>query len=90
MWENKVQMRGSVTEKGLGLRRLCPGMVWNVWALNFIWEKFHNTSPGDFESTRIKAGDSKTEEGLRSKRQDHSNRSEWSGAAFWLTENLGK
>ena len=49
-----------VTRKGPGWRQVCPGTVWNVWALDFVQERFHDTSPGDFESTFIKAGDSKT------------------------------
>ena len=28
-------------------------------------ERFHSASPGDFESTFIKAGDSETKEGLK-------------------------
>ena len=35
--------------------------------LDFVQEKFHNTSPGDFESMFIKAGDSETKEGLKIK-----------------------
>ena len=36
-----------------------------MWVLDLVWERFHNTSPSDFESMFIKAGDSETEEGLR-------------------------
>ena len=36
-----------------------------MWVLDFVQERFHNTSPGDFESTFIKARDSEIKEGLR-------------------------
>ena len=58
----KVQ---SVTGKGPGLEQVCLGPASSAWALDFMQEIFHNTSPGDFESTFIKAGDSEMKEGLR-------------------------
>ena len=54
-----------VTGKGLELRWVFSGMVWNVWAFDFVHEKFHNTSPCDFESVFIKIGDSETKEGSK-------------------------
>ena len=33
--------------------------------LGFLWKIFQNPSPGDFESTSIRSGDSDTKEGLR-------------------------
>ena len=36
----------------------------NVWVPDFMQEGFHNSSPGDFEITLIKAG-SDTKEGLK-------------------------
>ena len=39
----------------------------SVRVLDFVQERFHNTSPGDFESMFIKAGDSETKEGLKIK-----------------------
>ena len=35
-----------------------------VWVLDFVEERFHNMSPGDFDSIFIKAGDSETREDL--------------------------
>ena len=40
-------------------------MVWNVWVLDFVRERWQDTSPGDFESTFIEAGDSEAKEGLK-------------------------
>ena len=34
-----------------------------MWVLDFVQERFHSMSPGDFESTFIKAGDHETKEG---------------------------
>ena len=48
---------------GLERIRLLPACT--VWVLGFVWDRFHNTSPGDFGSIFIKAGDSETKEGLR-------------------------
>ena len=53
-----------VTGKGRRLKWVCPGTVWNAWALDFMQESFHERSPGDFESMFIKAGDSETKKGL--------------------------
>ena len=36
-----------------------------MWVLDFMEQRFHNMSPGDFESVFIKAGDSETKGGLR-------------------------
>ena len=41
------------------------GMVWNVWFLDFMQERFQDTSSDDFESTFIKNEDSEIKEGLR-------------------------
>ena len=38
-----------------------------MWVPGFVWDRFHNTSPGDFGSMFIKAGDSETKERLRVK-----------------------
>ena len=37
----------------------------NVWVLDFVQERFHDMSPGDFESTFIKAGGSETKKRLK-------------------------
>lgn len=37
-----------------------------MWLLT-MQERFHNTSPGNFESTFIKDGDRQTKEGLKIK-----------------------
>ena len=36
-----------------------------MWVIDFVQERFHNMSPGDFESMCIKAGDSEAKEGLK-------------------------
>lgn len=43
---------------------ILPGMVWNVWVIDFVQERFQDMSPVDFESTVIKTWDSGTKEGL--------------------------
>nr|KAF6450430.1 hypothetical protein HJG59_008324 [Molossus molossus] len=48
-----------VTGKGLGPWQVCPGTVWNKWVFT-LQERSHDSSPGDVESTFIKAGDSET------------------------------
>ena len=40
-------------------------VVWNIWVLDSMQERFHNTSPGNFESTFVKAVVSKTKEELK-------------------------
>ena len=47
-----------------GKSRVCLRPACSVWVLDFVQENFYNRSPGDFESTFIKAGDSKTRKGL--------------------------
>ena len=42
-------------------------MVWNVWVLDFMQERFRHLSPDDFESMFIKAGDSETKERFKIK-----------------------
>lgn len=34
-----------------------------MWVLDLVQGRFHNTNPGDFESTLVKAEDSETKEG---------------------------
>ena len=58
-------MPGAVAGKGSGPRQVCPGTVWNAWVLDFMQERFHNKSPGEFESTFVNAENSETKEGLR-------------------------
>ena len=36
-----------------------------MWVLDFMEQRFHNMSPGDFESVSIKAGDSEMKERLK-------------------------
>ena len=40
-------------------------MVWNMWVLNFMQERFYVKGPGDFDNMFIKAEDSETKEGLK-------------------------
>lgn len=51
-------------QKGWGPEGVCLGLACSLWALNFMQERFHKMSPGDFENTFIKAGGSgRAEEG---------------------------
>ena len=56
--ENKVPSGSTenVAQKGPGLEQVFLGLDCSVWVLDFVWKRFHNTSPGDFESMFIKAG----------------------------------
>ena len=36
-----------------------------MWVLDFVQERFHNISPGDFDSMFIKAGNSEIKERLK-------------------------
>ena len=58
------------------LRNRGPGPEWvglgpagSVWVLDFVWERFHNTSPGDYEGMFIKVGDTDTRKGSSQKKQ---------------------
>ena len=50
-------------------------------------ERFHSASPGDFESTFIKAGDSKTKEGLK---VEEVTGESLGGALLWLPRNVNR
>ena len=50
---------------GTGPEQACLRPAYSVWVLDLLQQRFHNRSPGDFESMFIKAGDSKTKEGPR-------------------------
>ena len=52
-----------------------------------MWERFHNTSPGDYEDTFIKAGDSETRTGLALKKQEES--LDWAALAHWEGREKG-
>ena len=52
---------------GPGPEWVCPGPTGSVWILAFMLERFHNTSPRDFEGMFITPGDSKIREGLAQK-----------------------
>ena len=52
-----------------------------MWVLDFVWEIFHNPSPGDYEDPFIKAGDSGTRKGLAWKKQQES--LGWAALAHW-------
>lgn len=43
----------------------CPRPAYNVWVLDLVLERFHNLSPGGFESLFINAWDSETKEEVR-------------------------
>ena len=54
-----------VTRQESGSKQVSLGPAGSVWVLDFVWERFHNMSLGDFESAFIKAGESETKEWLR-------------------------
>ena len=54
-----------ITGQGLGPDQACLGPSGSVWVLDFMQERFHNKSPGEFESTFVNAENSETKEGLR-------------------------
>ena len=56
-----------------------------MWALDFMWEKFHNTSRDDFESVFVKAGDGETMEGLR---VEEATGESLGGALLWISRNI--
>ena len=43
-----------------------------MWVLDFVQERFHNTSPGDDEGVFIEAVDSETRKGLGQKQQERA------------------
>ena len=49
---------------GLGSEQVCLGPAGSVWILDFMQERSHDMSLGDFESMFIKAEDSETRKGL--------------------------
>ena len=55
--------------KGTGLEVVCLRPASNAWVLDFMQERVHNTSSGDFDGTFIKAG------GQRNKGRDSDGRS---------------
>ena len=70
-WGTTVCRQQGLTVSGqeLGSEQPHLGLAWSAWVLDFMQERFHNMSPGGFESTFIKAGDSETSKGLRHKKQ---------------------
>ena len=54
----------AITGWGPGSEWVCLVPASSVWVLDFMQEKCHNRSPGDFESMFIKAGNSETRKGL--------------------------
>ena len=40
-----------------GPEQFCLGPAGSIWVLDFMQERFYNTSPGDHESLFIEAGD---------------------------------
>lgn len=53
-------VRTGASPERVSLRPAC-----RVWVPDCVWERFHNTSPGDFESMFTKAGDGETRERRR-------------------------
>ena len=43
-----------------------------MWVLNFVYERFHSTSPGDYEDPFIEAADNETKKGLGETKQQKS------------------
>ena len=52
-----------------------------MWVLDFLQERFHNMSPGDF----IKAGDSETKERLT---VEEARGESLGGSLLWLLRNV--
>ena len=50
----------TVARKGQGRPKVGLPRDCSAWVLHFMQERFHNASPGNFESMFIKAGDSET------------------------------
>ena len=51
-------------DRGPGPERVCLKLAGSMWVLDLVQERFHSMSPGECESTFIKAGDSETRKGL--------------------------
>ena len=51
-------------DRGPGPDQVSLGPASSVWVVDFVQERLLNTSPGDYEGTFIKAGDSETRKGL--------------------------
>lgn len=56
-------------DRGPGPEQVCVGPDGSVWVLDFMQERFHNMSSGDFEDAFIKAEDHETRKGLEQKKQ---------------------
>lgn len=52
-----------------------------MWDLDFVQEKFHSRSPGDYGKTFIKARDSKTMKVLSQKKEQES--LGWAALTLW-------
>ena len=74
-----------VTGWELGPEWVGLGPADNVWVLDFVQERFHNTSPGDFWGMFIKAGDSETKEGDRVEEETGDS---LGGALLWIPRNI--
>ena len=82
------EARSYCHSKGTGPEWVCLELACSVWGVDFVQERFHNTSPGDFESRFSKAGDSETKEGLRG---EEATGESLGGALLWLSRNgIGK
>ena len=66
-----------------------PRDSWSVWVLDFVLGRFHNMSPGGYEGTFIKAGDSEKRKGLAWRKQQEN--LGWATRAHWevRAEGLG-
>ena len=62
----------TLTGRGPVPERVLLGPAGHAWVLDIVQERFHNTSPGGYEGTSIKAGDSDTRKGLALKKQQES------------------
>ena len=76
-----------LTDRGPGPEQVCLGPASSMWVLDFMWERFHNTSPGDYEDTFIKAGDNETRKGSAQKKQQES--LGWAALAHWEVREKG-
>ena len=75
----------NVTGEGLSLGQVCFRLAGSVWVLDFMQERSHNASPGDFESIFVRAGDGETQEGLS---VEEATGEPLGSALLWLPRNV--
>lgn len=61
---NKFLLRTIVTGRGPSAEWICLWPAGPMWVLDFMLQRAHSMSPGDFKSMFIKAGVSEIKKGL--------------------------